>query len=103
MIEYHKWKLSRTYPSGSRADSSNYDPQPLWNAGFQLVALNYQTQCEEMEINSGKFRQNGNCGYVLKPRSQRFWDLEQDESTSQILKIYLISGELLLMQHSLKK
>jgi len=36
IIEYHKWKLSRTYPAGSRADSSNYDPQPLWNAGFQI-------------------------------------------------------------------
>ena len=36
IIEYHKWKLSRTYPSGSRTDSSNYDPQPLWKAGFQI-------------------------------------------------------------------
>ena len=40
--EYHTRQLSRVYPNGKRIDSSNFDPQPLWNAGFQLVALNYQ-------------------------------------------------------------
>ena len=33
----------RTYPGGSRIDSSNYDPIPLWNHGIQMVALNVQT------------------------------------------------------------
>ena len=32
----------RTYPAGSRIDSSNYDPIPLWNHGIQMVALNVQ-------------------------------------------------------------
>ena len=33
----------RTYPSGLKTDSSNYDPHPMWNTGIQMVALNIQT------------------------------------------------------------
>ena len=33
----------RTYPAGSRIDSSNYDPIPMWNTGIHMVALNVQT------------------------------------------------------------
>lgn len=29
-------KLNRVYPAGSRTDSSNYNPVPLWNAGCQI-------------------------------------------------------------------
>lgn len=32
----------RTYPKGSRVDSSNYNPQTMWNAGIQMVAINFQ-------------------------------------------------------------
>lgn len=39
LIEYHKYQLGRTYPAGHRTDSSNYDPQPLFNAGFQIGVL----------------------------------------------------------------
>lgn len=35
--------MSRIYPKGTRMDSSNYNPQPFWNVGCQMVALNYQT------------------------------------------------------------
>lgn len=35
------------------------------------VALNYQTKCDEMDFNFAKFRQNGNCGYILKPEYMR--------------------------------
>lgn len=35
-IEYNKKHLSRTYPSGRRVDSSNYDPIDMWNAGCQI-------------------------------------------------------------------
>ena len=31
------------------------------------VALNYQTEGRMMQIYKGKFKSNGNCGYVLKP------------------------------------
>ncbi|XP_063076696.1 1-phosphatidylinositol 4,5-bisphosphate phosphodiesterase delta-3-A-like isoform X2 [Engraulis encrasicolus] len=59
--------LSRVYPSGQRLDSSNYQPQDMWNAGCQLVALNFQTAGEQMDLNQGRFLDNGCCGYILKP------------------------------------
>lgn len=42
-VNYNKHQLSRVYPAGTRFDSSNFMPQLFWNAGCQLVALNYQT------------------------------------------------------------
>lgn len=42
-VNYSNRQFSRVYPKGQRMDSSNYDPVPMWNAGSQLVALNYQT------------------------------------------------------------
>ncbi len=42
-ISYSNKQLSRTYPKGQRLESSNLDPLPMWNAGCQMVALNYQT------------------------------------------------------------
>ncbi|XP_062382588.1 1-phosphatidylinositol 4,5-bisphosphate phosphodiesterase delta-3-A-like [Sardina pilchardus] len=60
-------QLSRIYPSGQRLQSSNYDPQDMWNGGCQMVALNFQTPGEQMDLNQGRFLVNGRCGYVLKP------------------------------------
>jgi hypothetical protein len=65
-IEHNKGHLSRIYPKGLRIDSSNYDPVPAWYAGNQLVALNYQTNDEGKWANFGKFKDNGNCGYVMR-------------------------------------
>ncbi|KAM6960654.1 1-phosphatidylinositol 4,5-bisphosphate phosphodiesterase zeta-1-like [Aplochiton taeniatus] len=59
--------LSRIYPAGSRTSSSNYNPQEFWNVGSQLVALNYQSPGRPMDLNNGRFQDNGGCGYVLKP------------------------------------
>ena len=39
---YNRKQLSRIYPYGGRVDSSNQDPLVPWNAGCQLVALNFQ-------------------------------------------------------------
>ena len=110
-IKYSNRQLSRVYPKGlTRMDSSNYDPMVMWNAGSQMVALNYQTggKCmrvcnvagvstikdrsnyliydslslplslslslsslslsdKPMQLNDGRFMQNGRCGYVLMP------------------------------------
>ncbi|KAL7386955.1 hypothetical protein ABVT39_016153 [Epinephelus coioides] len=74
-------KLSRIYPAGSRTDSSNYDPVPLWNAGCQIVALNFQTTCKEMDINQGRFLVNGKSGYILKPAYMRDVNTEFDPIT----------------------
>uniref|UniRef100_A0A8C2SSR7 Phosphoinositide phospholipase C n=1 Tax=Coturnix japonica TaxID=93934 RepID=A0A8C2SSR7_COTJA len=63
--------LTRIYPKGTRADSSNYNPQEFWNVGCQMVALNFQTPGIPMELQNGKFLDNGGCGYVLKPEFLR--------------------------------
>lgn len=34
---------------------------------FSPVALNFQTPGEQMDLNHGRFLQNGQCGYVMKP------------------------------------
>ncbi|XP_046895028.1 LOW QUALITY PROTEIN: 1-phosphatidylinositol 4,5-bisphosphate phosphodiesterase delta-3-A [Hypomesus transpacificus] len=66
-VRHNTRQLSRIYPSGQRLQSSNYDPQEMWNGGCQLVALNFQTPGEQMDLNQGRFLPNGRCGYVLKP------------------------------------
>ncbi|ODM95281.1 1-phosphatidylinositol 4,5-bisphosphate phosphodiesterase gamma-1 [Orchesella cincta] len=66
-IMYHQVQFGRVYPTGTRLYSSNYDPTPLWNLGCQMVALNYQTPDKPLQLNHGKFQDNGGCGYVLKP------------------------------------
>ncbi|XP_039999018.1 1-phosphatidylinositol 4,5-bisphosphate phosphodiesterase delta-1-like isoform X2 [Xiphias gladius] len=70
-IHHNVDKLSRIYPAGSRTDSSNYNPVPLWNAGCQIVALNFQTTCTDMDLNQGRFLVNGKSGYILKPAYMR--------------------------------
>ncbi|XP_039983240.1 1-phosphatidylinositol 4,5-bisphosphate phosphodiesterase delta-1a isoform X1 [Xiphias gladius] len=74
-------KLSRIYPAGSRTDSSNYNPVPMWNIGCQIVALNFQTSSKEMYLNQGRFLPNGFCGYVLKPEFQRSLSSQFDPNT----------------------
>ncbi len=62
--------------------------QIFWNLGCQMVALNYQTDGTSMQLNEGKFRQNGRCGYVLKPAflrdpvQHRYTSLPHDERQS---------------------
>ncbi|NXQ31421.1 PLCZ1 phosphodiesterase, partial [Alaudala cheleensis] len=63
--------ITRIYPKGSRMTSSNYNPQEFWNVGCQMVALNFQTPGMQMELQDGKFLDNGGCGYVLKPEFLR--------------------------------
>ncbi|CAL1548855.1 unnamed protein product, partial [Lymnaea stagnalis] len=64
-ITHHR--LIRAYPTAIRIDSSNYNPVPMWNHGCQVVALNYQTSGEAMQLNHGRFMDNGGVGYVHKP------------------------------------
>ncbi|XP_035514461.1 1-phosphatidylinositol 4,5-bisphosphate phosphodiesterase delta-3-A-like [Morone saxatilis] len=66
-VRHNSHQLSRIYPSGQRLQSSNYNPQEMWNGGCQIVALNFQTPGEQMDLNHGRFLQNGQCGYILKP------------------------------------
>uniref|UniRef100_F6Q5Z3 Phosphoinositide phospholipase C n=1 Tax=Equus caballus TaxID=9796 RepID=F6Q5Z3_HORSE len=100
-VQHNAWQLSRVYPSGLRTDSSNYNPQELWNAGCQMVAMNVQTAGLEMDIHDGLFRQNGGCGYVLKPDflrdAQSSFHPERPISPckAQTLIIQVISGQQL--------
>ncbi|XP_048731959.1 1-phosphatidylinositol 4,5-bisphosphate phosphodiesterase gamma-1-like isoform X4 [Ostrea edulis] len=70
-LHYNRVQLSRCYPKGGRVDSSNYDPMPMWNVGCQMVALNYQTSDRPMQLNEGRFLNNGKCGYILQPDIMR--------------------------------
>ncbi|KAF6718489.1 1-phosphatidylinositol 4,5-bisphosphate phosphodiesterase beta-1 [Oryzias melastigma] len=102
-VEYNKLQLSRIYPKGTRVDSSNYNPQLFWNAGCQLVALNFQTVDLSMQLNLGMFEYNGKSGYRLKPEFMRRPDKHFDpftESTvdgivANTLSVKIISGQFL--------
>ncbi|XP_028981674.1 1-phosphatidylinositol 4,5-bisphosphate phosphodiesterase delta-4 [Esox lucius] len=101
-VQHNSRHLSRVYPSGMRTDSSNYNPQELWNVGCQMVALNVQTAGLEMDLNDGLFHQNGCCGYVLKPdfmRNDSSFDPERPEEREGYkplrLSIQVISGQQL--------
>ncbi|XP_075033440.1 1-phosphatidylinositol 4,5-bisphosphate phosphodiesterase delta-3 [Mixophyes fleayi] len=99
LVRYNTRQLSRIYPDGLRANSSNFSPQEMWNAGCQLVALNFQTQGYKMDLNRGRFQDNGLCGYVLKPKFLRTEDTSfnpEDLSASvKILNIRIISAQQL--------
>ncbi|KAM5334996.1 1-phosphatidylinositol 4,5-bisphosphate phosphodiesterase zeta-1 isoform 1-T1 [Glossophaga mutica] len=90
--------ITRIYPKATRADSSNFNPQQFWNIGCQMVALNFQTPGLPMDIQNGKFLDNGNSGYILKPQFLR--DTETDfnpnktpeDSNPVTLMIRVISG-----------
>ncbi|KAI5769938.1 PLCD4 [Gulo gulo luscus] len=108
-VQHNAWQLSRVYPSGLRTDSSNYNPQELWNAGCQMVAMNVQTAGLEMDICDGFFRQNGGCGYVLKPDflrdAQSSFHPERPISPfkAQTLLIQVISGQQLPKEDTSKE
>ncbi|CAG01494.1 unnamed protein product, partial [Tetraodon nigroviridis] len=103
LSRYNKLQLSRIYPKGTRVDSSNYNPQLFWNAGCQLVALNFQTIDLSMQLNLGMYEYNGKCGYRLKPEFMRRPDKHFDpftESTvdgivANTLSVKIISGQFL--------
>ncbi|XP_055007621.1 1-phosphatidylinositol 4,5-bisphosphate phosphodiesterase delta-1-like isoform X2 [Boleophthalmus pectinirostris] len=102
-IRHNVDKLSRIYPAGSRTDSSNYNPVSLWNAGCQIVALNFQTTCEDMDVYQGKFMVNGKSGYILKPAYMRNKATDFDPITltrgewlrHKIFHVMIISGQQL--------
>ncbi|XP_074500401.1 1-phosphatidylinositol 4,5-bisphosphate phosphodiesterase eta-2 [Sebastes fasciatus] len=68
LVRFNQRQLLRVYPSNYRVDSSNFSPQPYWNTGCHMVAMNYQTEGRMLELNRAKFSSNGNCGYILRPK-----------------------------------
>lgn len=104
VIKLNQHMLVRTYPAGSRTDSSNYNPVPMWNAGCQVVALNFQTNSEPMQLLQGKFMDNGGCGYLLKPGFLLSDDRSASPRTSRKrLSITIVSGYQLPKPNDSKK
>jgi hypothetical protein len=60
-----------------------------------MVALNFQTQDAFLRLNDGRFRENGNCGYVLKPSSLMVRDGGINSSVPLTLSIRVLSGSCL--------
>ena len=108
---------SRAYPSALRIDSSNFDQADSWAAGMQLTALNYQTNDLHLRaykgkntynsyfdnyillyyihfivLATGKFRENGNTGYVLKPDYLLNYPYTPPPARSVTLTLTIISG-----------
>ncbi|MCI4389461.1 hypothetical protein PGIGA_G00098390 [Pangasianodon gigas] len=102
-VNYNKRQMSRIYPKGGRVDSSNYMPQIFWNAGCQMVSLNFQTPDLAMQLNQGKFEYNGACGYLLKPdfmrRSDRMFDPFSETPVDGVIaatcSVQVFSGQFL--------
>ncbi|XP_064159968.1 1-phosphatidylinositol 4,5-bisphosphate phosphodiesterase eta-2-like [Anguilla rostrata] len=100
-VRFNQRQLVRVYPSSYRVDSSNYNPQPFWNSGCHLVALNYQSEGRVLQLNRAKFSSNGNCGYILKPKcmckgafNPMLEDSWQDQVKTQLI-LKIISGQQL--------
>uniref|UniRef100_A0A671M6D0 1-phosphatidylinositol 4,5-bisphosphate phosphodiesterase n=1 Tax=Sinocyclocheilus anshuiensis TaxID=1608454 RepID=A0A671M6D0_9TELE len=102
-VNYNKRQMSRIYPKGGRVDSSNYMPQIFWNAGCQMVAVNFQTPDLAMQLNQGKFEYNGSCGFLLKPdfmrRPDRMFDPFSETPVDGVIaatcSVQVISGQFL--------
>ncbi|KAJ8290553.1 hypothetical protein GJAV_G00014400 [Gymnothorax javanicus] len=102
-VNYNKRQMSRIYPKGGRVDSSNYMPQIFWNAGCQMVSLNFQTPDLALQLNQGKFEYNGSCGYLLKPdfmrRPDRMFDPFSETPVDGVIaatcSVQVFSGQFL--------
>jgi Phosphatidylinositol-specific phospholipase C, Y domain/C2 domain len=67
---FTKNHLCRVYPSWKALQNknfTNYDPVFAWALGCQMVSSNLHSADESLLVADGRFRQNGSCGYVLKP------------------------------------
>mmetsp|Transcript_29882 Transcript_29882/g.68560 ORF Transcript_29882/g.68560 Transcript_29882/m.68560 type:complete len:271 (-) Transcript_29882:219-1031(-) len=91
--EYNRTHLTRIYPGGLRVRSDNYNPLLAWSLGNQMVALNFQKDESAMYLNRGRFRQNGHCGYVLKPAA--VMGDRPPPKTPRRMRIRVLSGSCL--------
>ena len=62
--------LCRIFPSTDIPGSKvAFESMKAWSMGCQLVSLDHFPTGEHLLLAEGRFRQNGSCGYVLKPSS----------------------------------
>jgi hypothetical protein len=94
LTERNKLCFSRVYPKSTRINSDNFDPISSWNAGVQMVALNFQTMDYSMRLNEAKFTINGGYGYILKPDYLRVpGKVLSKHRVQYLLKVKVISGQ----------
>lgn len=87
-MSFNRTHMTRTYPSYiTRLASTNYNPLPAWSVGSQLVALNLQIPDPSTRLNDGRFRENGGCGYVLKPNSITMVDASPPHPVTLYVKV----------------
>lgn len=109
MLLHTEKSMFRTYPSGTRIDSSNFNPLTFWSFGLQMVALNYQTEDIATFLNTAMFEQNGHLGYILKPEVMRNkshplygrfnpFDKESESLSPIEFSLTIISGQYLWSQ-----
>mmetsp|Transcript_31885 Transcript_31885/g.73392 ORF Transcript_31885/g.73392 Transcript_31885/m.73392 type:complete len:391 (-) Transcript_31885:49-1221(-) len=93
--QFNKAHMSRTYPGGLRVNSSNDNPMLAWSVGCQMVALNFQVPNTALYLNDGRFRQNGQCGYILKPASLLHTIPVEERCKPAVLKVCILKGSYL--------
>jgi len=84
---YTKNHMCRAFPPWKALQSKatcNFDPVFAWSLGCQLVAMNLFAADENLLVADGRFRQNGSCGYVLKPQ----WLTDSSVSTTETKEIW---------------
>ncbi|CAL4084311.1 unnamed protein product, partial [Meganyctiphanes norvegica] len=91
VIFFTQNNLLKVYPEATRAGSSNYKPYPFWSVGAQLVTLNMQTEDKPNFYNYALFRNNGNCGYVLKPSI--LTKPSEDIRSPKSVRVTILSGQ----------
>jgi hypothetical protein len=97
MHAFTRKHLCRVFPSWFVLQSknfTNYDPVLAWTMGCQIVSMNLQSTDESLLVADGRFRQNGSCGYVLKP--PHMLDSSSKKEESQHWKFNVLSGFKLL-------
>ncbi|KMQ95644.1 1-phosphatidylinositol- -bisphosphate phosphodiesterase [Lasius niger] len=89
-------------PSAPAAAPPPEPPKVFWNAGCQMVALNFQTPDLPMQLNQGKFEYNGTTGYLLKPDFMRRPDRSFDPFSEDVdgiitaqCSVQVIAGQFL--------
>ena len=94
-VQFNKNHIIRTFP---QSPTRNYNPLLPWALGCQCVSMNF-IRNQFMLLNDGRFRENGNRGYVLKPEYLCKSSLDEsvvDDALNcqhpRTLKIQVLSG-----------
>ncbi|GCC21578.1 hypothetical protein chiPu_0020052 [Chiloscyllium punctatum] len=76
----HFQSLEQTWSKQAAHETSSFSETKAKKLIAENVALNFQKPGMEMDLNKGKFRQNGRSGYILKPSFMRDTSIRFDPS-----------------------